>query len=245
MRQKDKNKIGMDNIIMAKRIVMAVGLAILVSQLGWTENIVLIQGTYMNAGRETTTDSDGRTVTESTNVSTAGLSMTGYWGESFGFLGSLGITGTTLAQPLSMLPGIQAFRTTKTVTTTDTGSESVSDEHPSGGTFGGVTITGDLGVGVRLGMGDMAFILGGGPHVNSLAEPGYSSWILGVGTQAIAILPIAEAFNFAVSLRLGYGFLEFARLTRLDDDTDDEVEKTPGGGLAWSLSLGVGFPIRG
>lgn len=235
----------MDNIIMAKRIAIAVGLVILVSQLGWTENIVLIQGTYMNAGRETTTESDRRTVIESTNVSTAGLSMTGYWGESFGFLGSLGLTGTTLVQSLSLLPGIQAFRTTKVVTTTDTGSESVTDEQPAGSAFGGVTITGDLGVGVRLGTGDMAFILGGGAHVNSLAEPGYSSWILGVGTQAIAILPIAEGFNFATSLRIGYGFLEFARLTRLDEDPDDEVETTAGGGLAWSLSLGVGFPIRG
>ena len=232
---------------MKKEFILIAGLLIIMSQFVWAQDTILIQGTYMNVGRGTTTEYPEGSNTEmsvtDTSFATAGVSVTGYWGSSFGILAGLGLTSSTAAQGLSLLPGIAPFSTSKTTTTTKTGDKTDTEESISGGSFNGVSLAGDLGVGLRIGEDKTAFILGAGTHVNSIAMPEYSSWMLGIGTQAIALVPIADALSVAASVRLAYSFLEFGRIPELDMDDDDDVETTANGAFSWSVSFGVGLPI--
>ena len=233
---------------MKKEFILIAGLLIIMSQFVWAQDTILIQGTYMNVGRGTTTEypegSNTKMSVTDTSFATAGLSVTGYWGSSFGILAGLGLTSSTAAQGLSLLPGIAPFSTSKTTTTTKTGDETDTEESISGGSFNGVSLAGDLGVGLRIGEAGTAFILGAGSHVNSIAlSSGHSSWMLGVGTQAIALVPIGDALSVTASVRLAYGLLEFGRTQELDMDDDDDVETTANGAFSWSVSFGVGLPI--
>ena len=228
-------------------LIIVTGLLVLIGRTGWTEDVLLVQSTYMNVGRGITTEYTAEGVNlrkwvSDTTFSTAGVSATAYWGTMFGFLGTIGLTSST--DELG-LPGIAPFSTTRTVTTTTSGDESETEETVSGESFNGVALSGDVGIGLRVGTDDTAFLLGAGPHVNLIATPGFSSWMLGVGTQANAIVPIGDNLSFAASLRLAYGFLQFGSVPGLDMDDEDKIETTANGAFTWSLSLGIGLPIGG
>lgn len=98
-------------------------------------------------------------------------------------------------------------------------------------------------MGWRIDTGGVAFLLGGGVHVNAYAlfppdagGESTGSWILGVGTQAAAMLPIGDV-ELNATLRVAYGFLEFMRNPELSEGSISE------GSLAWSVSAGIGFPM--
>jgi len=223
---------------MKKVVILIVGLLIIAGPLALAEDTILIQGTYMNVGRGHTTDypegSSTEKKVEEISFATGGISVTGYWGSSFGILAGIGITSSTAAQGLSLLPGIAPFITSKTTTTTKAGDKTETDENITGSNLNGVSVSGDLGVGLRIGDGGTAIILGAGSHLNSIATSVFSSWMLGLGTQAIAIVPIGEDLSISATLRAAYGLLEFGRVPQLDTD-DDDVDTTANGAFSWSL----------
>ena len=232
---------GKRNYLRSLSCSAVVGLLVLASQSGWTESIVLIQGTYVNLGRSLTREylADGANpdkVTWDRFYSTAGISGTAYWGDTFGFLGSVGITGSSSELGV---PGIGAFVTGKR---TETGTETEVSVYGSGLGDDVVALVGDFGIGLRFGE-DPVFLVGAGPHANFIATPQASSWILGAGIQGSAVVPIGESLSLAGSVRLSYGFLEVGSLPELED-TDDVLD-TANGALLWSLSLGIGLPIGG
>lgn len=205
------------------RLSIIVVLLWILSGVAWADddNVLMIQGTYINLARGVSIDS----ATARVSYSNFGVAATVYWGADFGFLGTLGIYLPTGGWSETTFDG-----------NTVTGDVEISD--------GGIAYSADLGVGWRLETEGIAFLLGGGAHVNaySLFPPAgaggesVGSWLLGVGTQASMIFPIGDV-ELNATLRGAYGFFEFMNSPELPEEVNSE------GSFTWSVSAGVGFPI--
>lgn len=197
------------------------------SQMVDADDIVLIQPTYMNIGRSYEVESAGVTEKGSTAVSNWGATITGYFGDEFGFLISGGVYFPTYA-------------------VLKTGGVTIKGDVDDGG----FALASDLGAGWYIGDAEspLSFILGGGLHTNILslfAPEGVElddlvTGVLGLSVQASPKYAVSEKITINATLRVSYDIFEFL--------SEPEPPAGPAkpeytGALSWSVSAGIGVRI--
>lgn len=207
-----------------------VGFLAIGSQLVGADAIVLIHPAYMNIGRSYKAESAGVTAKASTSVSNWGATITGYFGDEFGFLISAGIYFPTYA--IVKAGGV-------------TVKGDVDD--------GGFALASDVGAGWYMGDPEspLSFMLGGSVHANilSLFAPEGSAGVeledavtgvLGFSAQASPMYAVSEKMTINATLRVSYDLFEFLMEP---EPLAGSVQPDYSGAFSWSVSAGIGIRI--
>ncbi len=186
------------------------------------ENVVLIQGTYLNTNRNYENTVYGSTLSE--NYSEAGINITSYFGGKIGFYSSATV----------LLPFNQIIKMNN-----EELPEYTLDEYDR---F-------QIGLDMLVGLGgiipagkNLDFMIAGGIHFNGIAlmteststEP-YLAYNLGPGLSATAIFKIFKILNFNISAMGAWDCYEVLTLPDLSSNIDKK------GGFTFALSAGIGF----
>ena len=189
------------------------------------ENLVIVQGSYFNAGTSWLFENKSGDTTERGGFTqeTWGGTVGGYFdlfGGGVGLLASVGLYTPLLVHArITDPPG------------------------PAGETVFVV----DVGAGYRFGVpgSPVTVIVGGGPFLRSWGTdyPEKAEWddnshvVMGLNLQASPVYAVSDVLSFVSTVKVGYSFL----LLGSDPELEDDVSY--GGGVDLALSFGVGIHL--
>ena len=206
-----------------RKALLIIGLLAAFSFTAAAENLVIVQGSYLNTGTSYEAEFAGRKHESAWSMAAWGSTLSGYFGVGgdVGVLTSLGVY----------------FPTWYFITEPQDRDGEIED--------GGLVLAGDVGAGWKLDVADspVSFLLGAGAHLNhwTLYPPddsdadSTSETVLGLSAQALPMIEAADGFYVAAGLKLAWHFLFLGS----DPDKDDDVDYT--GAIDLSASFGGGF----
>lgn len=212
-----------------RKLLLTIGLLAAFSYTATAENIVSLQGSYVNLGRGYSTGSGDDKLESTVAIAALGGTVSAYFGvaEGVGLLTGLGVYFPTNYASRSKYQG----RT-----------RSVDYEAK------GLAAAGDLGVGWRLSAADMPLgvILGAVVRGNYVTfneidgreiDNDNGSSVLGAALRAMPTFAVSEAVYVVGSFSVGYDFLVLSHEPKLDEDDNHA------GAFGVSAGLGVGFKL--
>ena len=210
-----------------RKALLITGLLAAFSFTAAAENIVTIQGSYMNVSRAYTAESGGDKAEARAAITSWGSTVTGFF---------------EIGQGIGVLTGVGAYFPTYYEGETKVGSEKV--EYDDELEDGGVVVAGDLGAGYNLSGPDLPFgvVLGAGAHLNfySLSEGDdieeQHSLVIGAGVQVLPYYAFSDVVYATGLFKLAMDFAELSR--------DPEVPEAWDHAVAWHVSFGLGVGFR-
>ena len=215
-----------------RQLLLIAGILGFLGHTAAAETLLMLQPTYLSIGRAYRVSEGVLGVKLDAAYSTWGGTLTGFFGDEVGFLGSVGVYVPTYVT--GRVLGFQA----------DTELEN-----------GGIAATADLGVGWKIGdpLSPLAVLLGGTVHsdIVALHQPSGDSTeedednpvtaVVGLSLQATPMYSISEMISINASLRVAYNFFEFLHEPEWPENLKENIDYA--GAISWSLSIGAGIHL--